>query len=277
MERRRFVPESEGLEAKKLLSIFTHTSASNPALDLTPIKNARIERLPGYLQRIEHGRFVPRPIIDSLQSDLHAIESKLTAPPSTVLTQFNFGLRDTIPHASLTIENALQLNHDFGAVLTYSGAPPAIVPKFQADMNELAQVDANDANPAGLTANDYALITQMIEGLGQPIKAPAAPRLAPIDSVPPRVAHTTRNTEPRLVGVYDIGDSIQLLNESGNVIGSTSVATTGRYAVTPATPFAPGTYTLRVRALNPNGNVSLPSAPYSLTVLPPVSTPKKHA
>jgi hypothetical protein len=274
MDRRRFVPRADRLEGRDLLSLFGGSARlTNPGANLTIIKNVRIERLPGFLERLQIGRSIPPDVVAALQNDLRAIESRLHPPPSPVLGQFNDSLRSTIPHASLTSDNAAALDRDFGDVLSASGATPDVTAQFQSDMRDLARVDANGRNPGILAANDYALLAQMTQGIGTPIRTPAAPRLALADSLRPLASHTTSKTQPRLIGTYDAGTTIQIIDDAGTVLGSEVVPTTGRYVVTISTPLAPGSYTVRAKAVNPNGNVSLPSAPYTFSVVVPPQGP----
>ena len=76
-----------------------------------------------------------------------------------------------LSHRSLHLADAQGLNFLFGKVLETAGADPLIRAKFQADMNELAKVDANASDPAVTTANDYAFMTQLVVGIGTPLPA----------------------------------------------------------------------------------------------------------
>jgi hypothetical protein len=274
MDRRRFVPEALSLEGRELLSLFGGNSAAvrllnNPALQVTIIRNARVERLPGYLYSVEHGRTIPPAIFPPLEDDLRTIEGNLHAAPSPVLGQFNRELRSAIPHASLTDANATALDQDFGDVLSASGAGAQVTAKFRADMQNLARVDSFDSNAAELSANDYAFVAEMVEGIGVPIRTPAAPRITVRDLVRPITDHLTTKTQPRFTGSYDAGTTIQIIDSNGTVLGSEKVPVTGNYIVKPTSALSPGTYTVHAYALNPNGNHSLASATYTFTVLAP--------
>src|SRR3954471_3694802 len=64
MDSRRFVPSTEGLEGRALLtSLFGSASSNpNPSEDIPMtfvLKEARIEKLPHYMQQFRSGRFLP--------------------------------------------------------------------------------------------------------------------------------------------------------------------------------------------------------------------------
>jgi hypothetical protein len=282
MDRRRFAPKAENLEGRQLLSFFGNTNKFNNynttayAIEIT--RNMRIDRLPGYLGSLQPGAFATQDVVQNLEGDLQAIESQLTPAPSAVLNQFNQDLRSTIPHASLSASDAAQLNQDFGNILGTSGANPQVTAKFQVDMNDLAREAVDQKTSAILASNDYAVVSQMVQGIGVPMRAPAAPTLLPQDSLPPRRDQITTKSHPRVYGNYDLGTTVQILDQSDQVLGSASVASTGRYVVTISTPLAPGTYTLRARAVNNlNGNISYSSAPLTITVVTPPQGPVKAA
>jgi hypothetical protein len=275
MDRNRFRPDAEALEGRKLLSFFGHSNKinnyNNTAYAVEIVRSARVDRLPGYLGSLQAGRVLPKDTVLNLEADLQAIESKLTPAPSAVLNEFNHTLRSTIPHASLSVADAVTLNQNLGNILTSSGADPAVTADFQANMNDLARFDSSQSNPAQLASNDYGLIAQLVQGIGVPMRAPAAPSLLPADTIPPAREHITSKPQPRLFGNYDLGTTVKIIDSNGNVLGTSAVASTGRYIVTLSTPLSPGTYQLRAQAVNNlNGNLSYPSAPLTLTVVQPV-------
>jgi hypothetical protein len=184
--RRRFIPRPEGLEVRELLStVKAPTAQVRPvtvAAATTPKQPAwvtRIQRLPGFLASINPNRFVPPELIQALQADLLAIATRLKAPPSWALKQFNLQLRATIPHPELRSEDAAGLNNLFGLVLQKSNADPNVVAKFQSDMSELARVDSIQSNPAQTTAGDYGMILQMCMGVGLSRQTAAKPATTP--------------------------------------------------------------------------------------------------
>ena len=187
MDRRRFAPSPDGLEGRMLLStarpaIATITAQAQVANTSSTLreKQQRIERLPFFLQTLQPGRVLPQATITRLQADLKSIVARLQPPPSEVLDAFNLGLRDVLPDASLSTEDARTLNQLFGNVLAAAGATPQSVANLQNDMSELIQADTNGPNPVMLATNDYALVLQTALGVGRPIQAPATRALTAV-------------------------------------------------------------------------------------------------
>jgi hypothetical protein len=286
MDRRRFVPSTEGLEGRALLaSLFGSTSStqSNAAQELPQTfkeKVRRIERLPFYLGQFLSGRYLPPDTIQQLQTDMLAVAGRLHPPGSPVLEGFNSRLRDVLPSNSLSVEDAAGLSQSFGAVLTDAGATPQQTQNLQDDMNALARNDANSPQPVFLATNDYTLVLETLLGVGRPIRRPAPPQLAAQNGtrVSPR-AGVTPKSEPTLVGTYDAFTTIQIVDTSGNLYGSAEVhkngatqvngtaQATGKYAVTLSKPLADGLYTLYARAVDAEGHMSPLSPSFKLKVI----------
>src|SRR5947209_2032834 len=139
MDRRRFVPSSEGLEGRALLSLFGHTktvqSVNVSDLPLTFLsKQARIDRLPHYLDQLLPGRFIPPGALSDLQTHLREIAGKIPhSPPSQILDIYNRDLRVTGPQASLSVKSAETLDRNFGLVLSHTGMAPDLVAALKAD------------------------------------------------------------------------------------------------------------------------------------------------
>jgi len=282
MDRRRFVPMTDDLETRKLMSTFGAASKllvdSNTAANVAPLKQLRIDRLPQYLLRVQRGRVVPREVVQNLQDDLKAIEAKLHAPPSAVLQAFNEQLRPALDAASLSVQTAAGLNQRFGQVLEHSGASPEIVAKFKADMNSLARVDSAGINPSMTAAGDYALLTQMVMGVGTPLPAPGAPKLAAASNTGPKRDHTTSVTQPSLNGSYQSGYLIQIIDNATNTpLGQSIVPVNGLYSVQFGNPLSLGTHTVHVRAVDANGGFSYPSPSITLNIVAPSATETKGA
>jgi Bacterial Ig-like domain len=302
MDRRRFVPSPEGLEGRALLSLFGHSSSSqtNSSSNTTSIfgvggnlttvndnipetfkaKETRVAHLPFFLERIRPGRFLPNDVISQLQTDLNAIVGQLHKPDGAVLEAFNRHLRDAEPHPSLSDTDAHILNRSFGFALNAAGATPEAQANLQADMNNLARVDANSPQPVFLATNDYALVLQTILGIGRPIARPTVPELKANTGI--RVNANlgiTGHHQPTLVGTYDAvqntaatklvatNTSMQLIDGNGDVLGSAPVDNNGDYAVTFAKPLDDGLYTFYVRAADDQGHLSEPSPPFKLKII----------
>lgn len=266
--RRRFVPSPEGLEGRTLLNVFGERGRRNPAPTVSPTvqqRTQRIDRLPFFLQRIEPRRTLPDEVIERLQSDLREIAGRLQNAAEPVVRAFNLELRRVGANATLSPGDAQALNQAFGRVLESAGATPQAISALQTDLNDLARADSNDISPVALATNDYALILQTALGIGRPIRRPAAPRLASNDNSGSKDDQITSVRQPQLLGASDPGAVIQILDESGGVIGSGTVGTTGRYSASLTTPLSDGTHTLRAQATVAD-RVSEPSAPLTLII-----------
>ncbi|HEV3164409.1 MAG TPA: Ig-like domain-containing protein [Isosphaeraceae bacterium] len=272
MDRRRFVPSTEGLEDRALqASLFGTSSVTNlnTVVDLpnTPQQKAlRIERLPFFLKNFQPTRFLTKEIMAPIQADLTAIEGQLHSPPSAVLDQFNHTVRAVIPDQTLSSAAARQLNSVFGVVLHNAGATPKAEASFKADMNNLARVDSQDVNPVILATNDYSTIIQTALGVGRPIRTPAAPVIAPVDSVGPKGTQITNVRQPRLVGTYEVGATMQIVNNKGQILGSGVVAANGKYVAQFSISLSNGTHTVFMQAVD-SGFTSPISPPFTFKVV----------
>ncbi len=273
MDRRRFAPSAERLDTRLLLSSATQPT-SVPVANLQQ-KTLRIERLPNYLESLQPGRVLPKDTVAALQKDLLSIVGRLNRPPSQTLTAANLQYRTTLSHASLSAADAAALNATFVQVITAAGMDQRAIQNFTTNMKSLAQNDTFGSNPAMLATNDYAMMLQVILGVGRPIRTPAAPKLSPADDSSPKGDHKTTVAQPHFVGNYDLQTTIQLLDENNQVIGQAAVTATGAYSVAPSAPLSVGSHTFRVRAFDPNNDFSAPSNPLTVTIkAPPVP---KHA
>ena len=72
--------------------------------------------------------------------------------------------------------------------------------------------------------------------------------------------------QPHLTGTAEANSSLQLLDATGTLLGSTIVSVSGAYSVVPSTPLAIGVYVLHVTATDSAGNVSLSSGTFTLTI-----------
>jgi hypothetical protein len=275
MDRRRFAPSPDGLEGRMLLSTARPASATvtaqAPVANLSSTlqeKQLRIERLPYFLQTLQPGRVLPGAAVARLQADLNTIVARLQPPPSGVIDAFNLGLREVLPNASLSTEDARNLNVLFGNVLAAAGAPPQAVENLQDDMSELIQADTNGPNPVMLATNDYALVLQTALGVGRPIQAPAPPRLAPADRARGMGANVTATPQPTLTGSYLPGHTIEILDaDTDLILGAGPVGGDGKYAVRFSRPMEEGTHRVRVIATDALGHVSAESRTYTLKVV----------
>jgi hypothetical protein len=287
MDRRRFVPSTEGLEGRALLtSLFGSASSNTNPADEVPmtfaLKEARIERLPHFLEQIRPGRFLPPDVTAHLKTDLLAVAGKLHSPGPAVLDGFNSRLRQVEPSSSLSKADAAGLNRSFRVAVTATGATPQQVQNLADDMNALARVDANSPQPVFLATNDYTLVLETVLMVGRPIRRPTVPQLEVNngDRVAVNVGVTTKR-QPVLVGNYDAFATMQVVDASGNVFGGAVVKkfgptqvngvaqATGKYGITIDRPLADGTYTFFVRAIDAEGNMSHLSPQFTLKVISP--------
>lgn len=193
--RRRFVPWSDRLEGRQLLTAAPATPAVAPAVSVSPtsdyawnippskygpftpqdlfvanvssLRQFRIAQLPVYLQLVNTERTLDDTTVKALQADLEAVRNRLTAPPQALVSSFIDSLRDALTTQSITPDHARVLNDQFGKILESSGAPPDVTQQFQADMNRLTRQSVNGPNPAIVAANDYAVITQYVLAIGR--------------------------------------------------------------------------------------------------------------
>src|SRR3954447_2910909 len=289
MDRRRFVPSTEGLEGRALLaSLFgSGTSNANAAQDIPltyELKQARVERLPGYMEQFRPGRFLPADTIDQLQTDLLALAAKNHQASTGALEGFNTRLRDVISSSSLSAEDAKGLNKTFGVVLKSAGATPQQVENLQRDMNELARVDSNSPQPVFLATNDYTVVLETALAVGRPIRRPTPPQLAASSGQRFGLnAGVTTKRQPVMVGNYDAFATVQIVDANGVVYGGAVVKQngptqtngvanpTGKYEITFDRPLSNGLHTFYLRATDSHGNVSHLSPPFKLKVISPGS------
>lgn len=279
MDRRRFSPSAEGLEGRALLSLLGATPKSNATVSVQDLprtykeKELRIAHLPYYLQQEDPRRFLPADLMEQLQTDINAVVAKLHAPTPGPVNAFNAGLRRLMPTNNLSPAEARYVNHSFGAVLEHSGATPAQVANLQYDMNQLARVDAASIQPTTLARNDYSLVLQTTLAVGRPMITPTAPTLLATDGrkIEGGRVGLTHSHNPTMVGEYQAGAtndgsvSIQIVDQSGRVLGTAPVSASGTYAI-PLTTIPDGVYLLRARSSDEVGHLSEESNPFTLYV-----------
>jgi Bacterial Ig-like domain len=261
MDRRRFSPSTDALDARVLLSTV-------PLANLHQ-KTVRIERLGVVLESLQPGRVIPKDVITAIQTDLRDIVGRLSPAAPATLNAADAQFRSTLQNASVSVEAAAGLRATFTNAIQTTGAPQSVIDDLAANTDKLVQLDTNSANPAILAANDYALLLQTVLGVGRPIQTPAAPKLSPTDDSGVKGDHKTTVATPHLVGTYDTDTTIQLLDENYNVLGTAATTTTGAYSVAPVLPLSVGKHTLRVNAIDANGDPSAPSLPINIVIYAP--------
>ena len=287
MDRRSrlgFRPETDRLEDRRLMAASPMAAASTVAAanaNNVPLANLqqklnRIERLPRFLRSLDPNRPISEDLAANIAFDLNALKGKLHPPPRTSLVAFNQLLAKTLGSGSLSMTNAAQLNGLFGKILAAAGAPRAPIVGLQTSLNRLSQAAVlTSDSPTNLVANDYALVLQTALAVGRPLPAPQPPRLATADDSGIRGDNVTVVTQPRLSGQYDPNTAVELVESDGRVIASSTTNRSGTYVLSPSSPLSVGKHVLTVRALDSEGAVSLPSRPFTLTIV--AATPRGPA
>ncbi len=263
MNRRRFVPSSEGLESRALLasslnlsSLFGFQVNTNLNIPVTfEQKELRVEHLPYYLEKILPGRFLPKAEIKQIQGDLLEVISQLHKPATSALDNYNYEMRQIFPHESLTAAGAAVLDYSFGAVLHAATASPPVIDSLKSAMNQLVtQIDTNSPQPVFLASNDYALVLQTALSIGRPMPSPILPKIAQNQGIQANVDHIkTPLKHPALVGTYHFHTHIQVITPGGEVVGTVNCRRNNRYKVVIATPLSPGVYQFRILRLRRRG------------------------
>jgi hypothetical protein len=281
MDRRRFVPSSESLEGRAMLT----TTATGNALNIfggstttqnLPItfqqKEMRIEKMPLNLRALEPDRFLPADTIHQIQLGLNQIMSEAAPAPPKALTNYNLALRKIVFNSSLSTHAADLLIHGFAGSLKSAHTPnPGLTTLTTAVSHLVTQVDTASINPVFLATNDTSYLLQLALVIGQPMPAPRVPSIA-------KTSGTRINTElsvtplsnPTLVGSYVYQTTIQLINPATNAIyGQAAVAKNGQYSLRVATPLGLGKHQFVVRAVDEVGHLSHVSRVFTIKVVPP--------
>ena len=283
MDRRRFIPSSEGLENRALLTsttpnlsnIFGFQVSTNLNIPITyEQKVQRVEHLPYYLSKILPGRFLPEAEMKQIQGDLFQFISKLHKPATAALDQYNYSLRPIVNKQSITAADVNVLNNQFGSVLNAASASPSVIDSLKSTVYQLAsQVDTASPQPAYLATNDYSLILQTALAIGRPMPSPILPKIAKNEGIQADSNHIkTTLKHPALVGTYHFHTHIQVVTPGGEVVGLASVRPNNNYKVVISTPLSPGIYQFRIQAYDDGGNLSRQSRLFEIKV-----DPRQHA
>lgn len=276
-QRRRYIPTSEDLEARKLLSttsstVFGSTSGSNTSdLAITfQQKERRVERLPTYLLGLQPGRFLPKDTTSEIQAGLTQLMGELHKPSTSALNTFNLTLRKIVPNASFSQGDARKLNKAFVQVLQAAKAPQGAIDQLSTSLNQLAtQVDTASIQPVFLATNDYTLVLQTALAIGKPLPSPQVPRIAVNKGIQVNPTHIkTPESRPQLTGTYERGVTMQIINQEGTVLGQANTNNSGQYRVRIADPLPPGTYTFYARAED-QGHLGRLSHSFDVKITPP--------
>jgi hypothetical protein len=278
MDRRRFIPSSEGLEGRALLATTTNLGnlfgfQVNTNLNI-PVtyeqKELRVEHLPYYLEKILPGRFLPKAEVKGIQGNLLELISQLHKPATSALNNYNYELRQIVPHQSITPTSVNVLNYGFGAVLHAATASPSVVDGLKSNLNQLAtQVDTASPQPVFLASNDYTLVLETALSIGRPMPPPILPKIAKNQGIQANINHIkTPLKHPAFVGSYHFHTHIQIITPSGVIVGTTNCRKNNRYKVLVNPALSPGIYQFRIRAYDDAGNLSRVSRLFEVKVVP---------
>jgi hypothetical protein len=277
MDRRRFLPHTEAMEGRALLvsvnvtNLFGFQVNNNLNIPITSEqKELRIDRLPYYLEKILPGRFLPKAEIQQVQAGLFNMMSVIHRPPSKALDNYNLVLRRVVPTMSLRANDAGNLNQAFTAVLNSAKTPPYSTDTMQSALNQwVTQVDTASPQPSYLATNDYTLVLETALAIGRPMPPPILPKIAKNHGIQADAQHIkTPLHHPTLVGTYHFHTHMEIIDQQGDVVGSTKVRKNNDYRITITPSLAVGTYKFQIRAVDDLGHLSRVSRPFLIKVVP---------
>ena len=279
MDRRRFVPSTEGLEVRTLLttnlnSLFGLQVNTNLNLPITyQQRELRIAHLPYFLEQIRPGRFLPKAEVTQIQDSLFAMLNSLHKPPAQGLDNFNYALRKVVSKQSLSSANIDSLNQTFTGVLNSARAPAVAVNGLKTALYQLtSQVDTASVLPVFLATNDTTLVLETALAIGRPMPAPTLPKIAKNNGLQEGSQHIkTPLLHPSLTGSYHYHTGIEVFNSDNQVVGTDVVHSNNAYKVKISTPLSVGVHEFYVRAVDQIGHLSDVSKVFYIKVVP-----KKH-
>ena len=137
------------------------------------------------------------------------------------------------------------------------------------------------ASPSSLTDGVYAFGIRFLDVAGNqsqaspaisltirtsPPPVPTGPSLNPTDDSGTKGDLLTNANRPRLGGTALPSALVQLLDDAGNILGSTTADATGVFELVPSSPLADGTRRLAVRQVDIAGNTGPAGATLPLTI-----------
>ncbi len=279
MDRRRFVPSTEGLETRQLLAanintLFGLQVSTNLNLPITyQARLQRIDRLPHYLEQIAPGRYLPPAEMQDIKTGLYDLLEITQKPPSQGLNDYNYELRKVVSKQSLTATDIDRLNQVFTGVLNSAVVPPVSVTGLSGALYQLtSKVDTASVLPVTLATNDYTLVLQTALAVGRPMPHPTLPKLAHDNGINANAQHfKTPLLHPSFVGTYHFHTVMEIVTPDGGVMGYRRVRPNNDYKVTIGPGLPPGVYEFRLRAVDQVGHFSKLSRAFLVKVVP-----KKH-
>jgi hypothetical protein len=276
MDRRRFIPSTEGLEDRTLQATNVNTLfglqlSANLNLPITyQQRELRIKRLPYYLEQIRPGRFLPKPEIQQIQSSLYNLLEVIHRPPTQGLDDYNYNLRKIVSKQSLTANDIHSLDQTFTGVLNSAQTPPDAVSGLRTALYQLtSQVDTASVLPVFLGTNDYTLVLQTALAIGRPMPSPSLPRIAKNEGIQANKDHIkTPLLRPAVTGTYHFHTDMEIITPESQVVGLAKVRYNNDFKVRIVTPLSPGVYTFYLRAVDQVGHLSHVSRPFLIKVVP---------
>jgi hypothetical protein len=148
-------------------------------------------------------------------------------------------------------------------VVSATGAYSVVPTNPLATGDYVLHVTATDA--AGNVSPASGSFTLTIQALTGPIP-PSAPSLLASDDSGTKGDGITNVNLPHLIGTGTPGTSVELLTQSGTMLGLGSVAADGSWSIVPTTIFADGTYVLDAETIDSSAHASAPSPIFTLTI-----------
>ncbi|MEW4568667.1 hypothetical protein AB1L88_12450 [Tautonia sp. JC769] len=202
--RRRFVPGSEGLERRQLLSTVEVVNAAAPVVstaeagqaanrpqgpraraeaqalaqeqamqesreEVIQMRLQRIERLPNFLQLLDPNRELPTEAIAAIQVELVGLVGQLRPPAEPIAEGFIDQLRNAIAQSSVKPETVASMNYATNRLLASAGASERTITVITDGLTALARSASGSNRPVPVMTNDYALVVQTAMGVGRPI------------------------------------------------------------------------------------------------------------
>ena len=275
MDRRRYVPSTEGLEGRELMAsvntLFGIQVTTNLNVPITlQQKELRIEHLPYFLSQIQPGRFLPKTEIEEIQSALFNMIDGIEKPRERALNNFNYQLRSVIDKQSLTAGNIAVLNHGVTAVLNAAHAPQSSIDGISSGLFALiSQVDTASVQPVNLGTNDSTIVLQTALAIGRPMPPPQLPKIKKNNGIQANAQHIKTPLErPTLVGTYHYHTIIQVVTPEGVVVGSANCRRNNNFEVQITTPQSVGIHEFRLRAEDDAGHLSRIGKPFLIKIVP---------
>jgi hypothetical protein len=214
-------------------------------------------------------------VVAPIQQDLRAILSLIHNPGQKILLQFNRVVREQDGTKHFSKADAQQFIHAFDMELTGSGVAPALRQKFTADMTKLAALDATGPEPEYQLSNDFSIIAQLTQVVGNPLSAPSVPSLYKPQNIGKHGLNLTVYHRPNFTGSASPNLEIVLALDNGGIIATGKVNRNGQYNIRSEWPLPDGVYHVKAYTFDQGYN-SLQSHPLIFAVQTPANMVAKE-